>query len=97
MRGVMSKKKTECTSTFARYAVGGSAVEDHPAEERAVGHVLLGPGRSQPPAPAALLAAHARHVQHLAPPVLTLLQPAIPRWKKQNKQTNNKSLKTQRP
>lgn len=63
---------------FARYAIGGSAIEDHPPKERAVGDVLLGPGRPQPSTPAAFLPAHPRHVEHLAPPVLPLLQPAVP-------------------
>lgn len=63
---------------FARYAIGGSAIEDHPPEERAVGDVLLGPGRPQSSTPAALLPAHPGHVEHLAPPVLPLLQPAVP-------------------
>lgn len=63
---------------FARYAIGGSAIEDHPPKERAVGDVLLGPGRPQPSTPTALLPAHPGHVEHLAPPVLPLLQPAVP-------------------
>lgn len=64
---------------FARYAIGSSAIEDHPPKERAVGDVLLGPGRPQPAAPTTLLPAHPGHVQHLASPVLPLLQPAVPR------------------
>lgn len=71
-------KGNECTSTFARYAIGGSAIEDHPPKERAVGDVLLGPGRPQSSTPTALLPAHPGHVEHLAPPVLPLLQPAVP-------------------
>lgn len=63
---------------FARYAIGGSAIEDHPPKERAVGDVLLGPGRSESSTPTALLPAHPGHVEHLAPPVLSLLQPAVP-------------------
>lgn len=85
-------KGNECTSTFARYAIGGSAVEDHPPKECAVGDVLLGPGRPQSSAPTALLPAHPGHVEHLAPPVLPLLQPAVPSCKQTNKhkQTNLK-------
>lgn len=71
------RRENECTSTFARYAIWGSAIEDHPPKERAVGDVLLGPGCPQSSAPAALLPAHPRHVEHLAPPVLALLQPAV--------------------
>lgn len=71
------QRENECTSTFARYAIGSSAVEDHPSKERAVGDVLLGPGRPQSPAPTALLPAHPGHVKHLAPPVFSLLQPAV--------------------
>lgn len=63
---------------FARYAIGSSAIEDHPPKERAVGDILLGPGRPQSSTPTALLPAHPGHVQHLAPPVLPLLQPAVP-------------------
>lgn len=84
---VRKTKGNECTSTFARYAIGGSAIEDHPPKERAVGDVLLGPGRPQPSTPTALLPAHPGHVEHLAPPVLPLLQPAVPSCK----QTNTKS------
>lgn len=75
------QRENECTSTFARYAIGGSAIEDHPPKERAVGDVLLGPGRPQSSTPAALLPAHPGHVEHLAPPVLALLQPAVPSCK----------------
>lgn len=78
-------KGNECTSTFARYAIGSSAIEDHPPKERAVGDVLLGPGRSQSSTPTALLPAHPGHVEHLAPPVLSLLQPAVPSCKQTNK------------
>lgn len=74
-----------CTSTFARYAIGSSAIEDHPPKKRAVGDVLLGPGRPQSPAPAALLPAHPGHVKHLAPPVLPLLQPAVSSCKQRKK------------
>lgn len=70
-------KRNECTSTFARYAIRGSAIEDHPPKERAVGNVLLGPGRPQSPTPTTLLPTHPWHVEHLAPPVLPLLQPAV--------------------
>lgn len=77
--------ETESTSTFARYAVGGSAIEDHPPKERAIGDVLFGPGRSQSSTPTALLPAHARHVEHLAPPVLPLLQPAVASCKQKRK------------
>lgn len=78
-------KGNECTSTFARYAIGGSAIEDHPPKERAVGDVLLGPGRPQSSTPTALLPAHPGHVEHLAPPVLPLLQPAVPSCKQTQK------------
>lgn len=78
-------KGNECTSTFARYAIGGSAIEDHPPKERAVGDVLLGPGRPQSSTPTALLPAHPGHIEHLAPPVLPLLQPAVPSCKQTNK------------
>lgn len=80
-------KGNECTSTFARYAIGGSAIEDHPPKERAVGDVLLGPGRPQSSTPTALLPTHPGHVEHLAPPVLPLLQPAVPSCKQTNKKT----------
>lgn len=63
---------------FARYAIGSSAIEDHPPKERAVGDVLLGPGRPQSSTPTALLPAHPGHVEHLAPPVFPLLQPTVP-------------------
>ncbi len=82
-------KGNECTSTFARYAIGGSAIEDHPPKERAVGDVLLGPGRPQSSTPTALLPAHAGHVEYLAPPVLPLLQPAVPSCKQTNKKSSN--------
>ncbi len=78
-------KGNECTSTFARYAIGSSAIEDHPPKERAVGDVLLGPGRPQSSTPTALLPAHPGHVEHLAPPVLPLLQPAVPSCKQTDK------------
>lgn len=78
-------KGNECTSTFARYAIGGSAIEDHPPKERAVGDVLLGPGRPQSSTPTALLPAHPGHVEHLASPVLPLLQPAVPSCKQTKK------------
>lgn len=79
------QRENECTSTFARYAIGSSAIEDHPPKERAVGDVLLGPGRPQSPAPTALLPAHPGHVKHLAPPVLSLLQPAVSSCKQRKK------------
>lgn len=74
---VRKQRENECTSTFARYAIGSSAIEDHPPKESAVGDVLLGPGRPQSSAPTALFPAHPGHVKHLAPPVLSLLQPAV--------------------
>lgn len=79
-------KGNECTSTFAWYAIWGSAIEDHPPKERAVRDVLLGPGRPQSSTTTALLPAHSRHVEHLAPPVLPLLQPAVPSWKQKKRQ-----------
>lgn len=66
------------TGLFARYAIRSSAIEDHPPKERAVGDVLLSPGCPQSSTPTALLPAHPGHVEHLAPPVLPLLQPAVP-------------------
>lgn len=81
-------KGNECTSTFARYAIGGSAIEDHPPKERAVGDVLLGPGRPQSSTPTALLPAHPGHVEHLAPPVLPLLQPAVTSCEQDKKSSN---------
>lgn len=78
-------KGNECTSTFAWYAIWGSAIEDHPPKERAVRDVLLGPGRPQSSTTTALLPAHSRHVEHLAPPVLPLLQPAVPSCKQKKK------------
>lgn len=71
--------------TFAWDAVGRSSVEDGPAEQGAVRDVLLGPVGSQSAASAAILTAHARHVQHLAAAVLPLLEPAVPSWKKENR------------
>lgn len=82
---VRKQRGNECTSTFARYAIGSSAIEDHPSKERAVGDVLLGPGSPQSPAPTALLPAHPGHVEHLAPSVLSLLQPAVPSCKQRKK------------
>lgn len=81
-------KENECTSTFARYAIGGSAIEDHPPKERTVGDVLFGPGRPQSSTSTALLPAHPRHVEHLAPPVLPLLQPAVASCKQTKKSLN---------
>lgn len=85
-------KGNECTSTFARYAIGGSAIEDHPPKERAVGDVLFGPGRPQSSTPTALLPAHPGHVEHLAPPVLPLLQPAVPSCKQTQKKLECRML-----
>lgn len=82
-------KENECTSTFARYAIWGSAIEDHPPKQGAIGDVLLGPGRPQSSTPTALLPAHPGHVEHLAPPVLPLLQPAVPSCKQTNKISSN--------
>lgn len=79
------RRENECTSTFARYAIGSSAIEDHPSKERAVGDVFLGPGSPQSPAPTALLPAHPGHVEHLAPSVLSLLQPAVSSCKQRKK------------
>lgn len=85
-------KGNDCTSTFARYAIRRSPIEDHPPKERGVGDVLLRPGRPQPLAPAALLSAHPRHVEHLAPPVLPLLQPAVSSCK-QRQQKHTRVMK----
>lgn len=59
---------------------------DHPPKERAIGDVLLGPGRTQTPAAATLFATHAGHVQDLAPSVLPLLQPAVASCEHKNTQ-----------
>lgn len=66
------------TRTFAWHAVGRPSIKDGPAKQGTVGNVLLGPVGSQSPAPAALLTAHAWHVEHLAAAVLPLLEPAVP-------------------
>lgn len=71
--------------TFAWDTVWRSSVKDGPAEQGAIWDVLLGPVGSQSPAPAALLTAHAWHVEHLAAAVLPLLEPAVPSWKKKIK------------
>lgn len=74
----------ECspTRTFAWHAVGRPSVKDGPAEQGTIRDVLFGPVGPQSPASAALLTAHAWHVEHLAATVLSLLEPAVPSWKK---------------
>lgn len=64
--------------TFTRYAVWRAAMHEQPPEQRVAGNVLLGPRHAEPLAPAAVLTAHFRQVEHLTAAVLPLLVPAVP-------------------
>lgn len=64
--------------TFARDAVRGSPIKNHPLEKRVVVDVLRRPGRGQAAALAALLLAEVGLVEDLAAPVPRLPEPAVP-------------------
>lgn len=64
--------------TFARDAVRGSPIKNHPLEKRVVVDVLGRPGRGQAAALAALLLAEVGLVEDLAAPVPRLPEPAVP-------------------
>lgn len=67
--------------TFTRYAIWRAAMHKQPPEQRVAGNVLLSPGHAEPLAPAAVLPAHVRQVEHLTAAVLPLLVPAVPSWR----------------
>lgn len=80
------KRKEICERrTFARYAVWCTAVHEQPSEQRVAGNVLLGPRHAEPLAPAAVLPAHFRQVEHLTAAVLPLLVPAVPSWREKSR------------
>lgn len=64
--------------TFARDAVWGSPIENHPLKKRVVVDVLRRPRRGQAAALAALFLAEVGFVEDLAAPVPRLPEPAVP-------------------
>lgn len=64
--------------TFARDAVWGSPIKNHPLKKRVVVDVLRRPRRGQAAALAALLLAEVGFVEDLAAPVPRLPEPAVP-------------------
>ncbi|TRZ00134.1 hypothetical protein DNTS_034626, partial [Danionella cerebrum] len=83
------------SSTFTEIAVWGSAVENQPSEECAIGYVLLGPCCSQTTTSTTVFPAHARHIEDLASSVLALLKPAVASWKKKRSSKSLPSESTQ--